>query len=182
MARLFIAIDLPEALASELGSLVPPFPGARFVPREQIHLTLSFLGEVAPEAQRELEPLLVQVTLPAFALTVRGGGVFPDRRRPHVLWAGVDASPALLQLRAAIEEAVQRVGLPAEEKPFHPHVTLARLKGPRRSEVERSLAALARFTAAPFMVRNFRLYSSVLSESGAVHKVERELPLAPAPG
>jgi 2'-5' RNA ligase len=178
MARLFIAIDLPAPLASELASLVQPFPGARFVRREQLHLTLRFLGEVVPEAQRALESQLVErVIAQKFTLAVHGGGVFPDRRRPHVLWAGIEPSRALLELQASIEGAVQLAGLAREEKPFHPHVTLARLKGPARSEVERALETLSRFSAAPFAVTAFRLYSSVLSDSGATHAVERELAL-----
>jgi 2'-5' RNA ligase len=99
-----------------------------------------------------------------------------------VLWAGIEPSRALLGLQAAIEGAVQRVGLAPSDKPFHPHVTLARLKAPPRGEVERALEALKRLSFEPFRVRSFRLYSSVLSDSGAVHEVEREIALEASAG
>ncbi len=132
--RLFLAIDLPAELRGELGRLQDKLrracPGWRWTRPEGIHLTLRFLGEVAPEddAPRRAAWRAVAAGSGPISFRVGGVGVFPAPARPRVLWVGVDAEPRerLAALADAFEEAARREGFAPETRPFRPHLTLAR--------------------------------------------------------
>jgi 2'-5' RNA ligase len=98
-------------------------------------------------------------------------GHFPPRRPPRVLWVGLDGGAPLLDLQRQVEAVVQAAGLPAEERPFSPHITLARFReapaAPVLSFEERQRA----FACPPFTVNDFHLYESTLTGSGAIHRV-----------
>jgi 2'-5' RNA ligase len=179
--RLFVALDIDEAIQQRLDdyvrTLLPRFPGVRFVRSSNYHITLKFLGEVQnPDAVLEQ---LRQVHAAAFDLSVRGVGFFPDARAPRVFWAGIE-SPALPALACGVGHSLEALGFPQESE-FHPHLTLARNGSgrPRPVRGERSpdaLAQLARHVAsspAPefgtMTAREFFLYESKLSSSGAVY-------------
>ena len=176
MARLFIAVELPDAVKQSLFSSCREVPGARRVPPDQIHLTLRFLGDVLPETCVRLKRALADVEFASFPLTVSGVGHFPPRGHPRVLWAGIEESRPLLALQQQIETAVIEAGIVPEERPFSPHITLARIK-------ENASAAVALFEAAhleqrfpPFEVTEFILFSSVLTPEGAQHRKETSYP------
>src|SRR6266568_527239 len=126
--RLFVAIDLPDDVRRELDQLREPLPGAHWVPVEQLHLTLRFIGEVDDATLLAVKEGLAGVSGAPFPLAVQGVGHFPPGKHPRVLWVGLDAGPLLGELQRDIETAVQAAGLPAEERPFSPHITLARLR------------------------------------------------------
>lgn len=173
MIRLFCAIELPESLRSRLISLGGGLPGARWVPEENLHLTLRFIGEVSESAFDDIAAALSTVNAPAFDLTVAGMGHFERKRRPTMLWAGVDANPDLVQLHDRIESALRRAGLAPEERRYEPHVTLARFdNGASAEHVARFLRANSLFRAAPFRVEHFVLFSSVLGRSGPTYCAE----------
>lgn len=172
MARLFIAIELPEEIKRTFSSFCMEVPGVRWVPPEQIHLTLRFLGDVLPQTFMEIKKALADVTFASFPLTVRGVGHFPPHGHPRVLWVGTEESRPLLTLQQKIEAAVVGAGILPEERRFSPHLTLARIK-------EDASAAVARFEAKhrellfpPFNVNEFILFSSVLTPKGATHRKE----------
>src|ERR1700681_1095754 len=128
--RLFIAIELPDDLKMALGRLKVDVPGTRWVPTEQLHLTLAFLGEVEEKTAGELSEGLALIQTPPFQLCFSGPGCFPDCRRPRVLWAGLEPHPRLMHLAAEVHGAALACSIPQEERPFSPHITLARLKFP----------------------------------------------------
>ena len=179
--RLFVAIDIDEAIQQRLDdyvrTLLPRFPGVRFVRSSNYHVTLKFLGE-APKAEPVRERLR-QVRLPSFEFSVRGVGFFPDARSPRIFWAGIEA-PALFTLARGVGQSLEALGF-AQENDFHPHLTLARSGSgrPRPVRGERSIqpfAQLARHVAsspAPefgtMTAREFFLYESRLSSSGALY-------------
>ncbi|QXE86606.1 RNA 2',3'-cyclic phosphodiesterase [Geomonas nitrogeniifigens] len=172
MARLFIAIELPEDIKLSLSAFCDEVPGLRWVPPDQIHLTLRFLGDVLPQTSASLKQNLSAVNFAAFPLTLRGVGHFPPHGHPRVLWVGVEESRPLLTLQQQIESAVVNAGVLPEERGFSPHITLARIK-------ENASAAVARFEAGhrdlsfpPFNVEEFILFSSVLTPKGAIHRLE----------
>lgn len=177
--RLFIAIDLPEHVQRRLGRLLPePADGVKPVRPEQLHLTLHFVGDVADEATAGLATSLVAIHQPGFAIDLAGGGCFPAPRRPNVLWIGVEASPPLDALHAAVAEVIAEAGLSLETRPFMPHITLARVS--RRLPagwVDRFLAAAAGFSAPEIPVTTFTLYASERTNNGAVHTVLKRYPL-----
>lgn len=172
MARVFIAIELPDEIKAVLGSFVDEVPGLRWVPPEQIHLTLRFVGDLLPQTLAQLKKNLSAVTCAPFPLTLRGVGHFPPHGHPRVLWVGLDESAPLAALQHQVESAVVRVGVAPEGRRFSPHITLARIK-------ENASAAVARFEAQQrelvlptFTASEFILFSSVLSQRGATHRKE----------
>ena len=176
--RLFIAIELPSPRKRELEQLRAKIPGARWVPAEQIHLTLAFLGEVDEDTAGRLTDELARIQAEAFNLSFSGTGCFPNLHHPRVLWAGLQQEPALTRLAAAIHSAVRACGIPLEERPFSPHITLARLKLPCSREAGEFLGNYRSLTIPPFPVQEFTLFQSRLSQQGAVHLPVRSFPLA----
>ena len=175
MPRLFVAIELPERVKDSLVALQTPLPGARWVGREQMHLTLRFIGADVPEAQvTPIQDALAQVQAESFPMTVRDVGRFPPgKRAAQVLWAGVATNPALGWLHRSIETALAGVGFAPEARDFHPHITLARLKNNRPvPEVSQFLADNATFATEPFLVDRFFLIRSTLTGQGPQYQHE----------
>jgi RNA 2',3'-cyclic 3'-phosphodiesterase len=177
MIRLFIAIDIPDSLRVMLHSMGRGLPGARPVSEDQIHLTLRFIGEVEGSMARDIKEALTEVRATPFFLTIQGVGHFPPRGAPRVLWAGLLQSEELVVLRNRIERKLVACGLPAEQRKFAPHITIARLKDSPLRQVGEFLAGNSLFQSEEFPVESFLLYSSRLIKSGAVHTVERQYPL-----
>lgn len=121
-------------LAAEVERLRPLARDLAWVARDNLHLTLTFLGGVETGRLDTLAEALSTAVArrPVFDLTVRGLGAFPSRTRPRVLWAGVDAgADALATLAAGIDDAVESLGFAREARPFSAHVTLGRVREPR---------------------------------------------------
>jgi 2'-5' RNA ligase len=176
--RLFIAIEIPDDLKKMIGRLHVDIPGARWVPAEQIHLTLAFLGEVEEIAVEQLGRELAQIHQPEFRLSFSGTGCFPDRRRPRVLWIGVEPNPHLQALAAMVHEVLLACGIPQESRPFSPHITLARLKIPASGASAAFFDRPEALKLPPFSVREFILFQSRLTPHGAVHSPIRGFPLS----
>ena len=146
----------------------------RWVNPKQIHLTLKFLGNVPAGSIGEIESAIrsAGTGMPAFTLSAEGLGVFPDERRPQVLWAGLGGEVAVCQqLQLKIECQTARWSQP-ESKPFYPHLTLARLKNLRTDEARELTSRLHSHAAAHFgswMVNYVWLMESRLSSAGAEH-------------
>jgi len=179
--RLFTAIDLPPAVAWRLGRpLVDPPRGVRPVPTAQVHLTLHFLGDVDDGMRAAVAAALARLRPEAFTVVIRGGGVFPPRGRPTVLWAGVADSAPLAALHATVGAAVAACGLPVESRPYVPHVTLARLApAVPRAWLGRVRDALDALGSEPLPVDRFHLYRSRRRDGTTVHEVEATFPLVP---
>lgn len=167
--RLFIAIELPDEIKKQLEEMRTDIPGSRWVPLEQIHLTLSFLGEVDDTALDLLSGALATINVPGFNLCFSGTGCFPDRRRPRVLWVALEPEPLLNSLAVLVREAVLDCSIPQEERPFSPHITLARLKFPAPREVGAFLDQPQKQKLPAVSVREFALFQSLLTSQGAVH-------------
>jgi 2'-5' RNA ligase len=181
MPRLFVAIDFPDPVREHLALLCFGLPDARWVPREQLHLTLRFIGDVEGSRFLDMREALHAVRFSPFEMRLKGLGHFPPRGKPHVLWAGVEKNGPLEALHGKVEGVVVRSGLPPEARNFAPHVTLARLKGTPPRRVADYLTEHALFTAGPFPVDSFHLYSSVLTPKGAHHTLEASYPLSATP-
>ena len=178
--RLFIAIELPEDLKMALGRLRMDIPGAHWVSMEQIHLTLAFLGEVEETTVEQLTGKLARIHAPGFKLCLSGTGCFPNRRRPHVLWVGLEPEPRLNDLVASVRSAVLACGILQEERPFSPHITLARIKLSPPRDFDAFLDQHQKQKLPQFSVREFTLFQSRLTPQGAVHIPVRNFPLAAA--
>lgn len=180
MIRLFVALALPEAVRNRLAGLGGGIPGARWLDAGQMHLTLRFIGDVDEAVFDDVRLALGAVAAPGFELVLDGAGHFGGRRRPRTVWVGAAANPALSHLNARVEAAVVDAGLAPETRRFTPHVTIARLKGASAERVAAFLGDRGMFRDGPIAVRRFQLFSSHLSHSGAIYRIEEEYELAPA--
>lgn len=168
--RLFIAIDLPDTILDQLQPLWQSRPTGRPGVLEQIHLTLSFLGEVPPRGEAGITEALSGIRSRHFPLKVEGVGCFPSAHRARILWAGISASPGLQSLKKQIDEALRPLGFIPDKKPFHPHLTLARIRNPRIRGIAEFLQRYREFSSEEFVVEDFHLYSSQLTPKGALYK------------
>lgn len=179
--RTFIAIDLPEslhaALHREQSALRRAAPEARWTRPEGVHLTLKFLGEITDRQGEEVrEALAALAPFEKFSVEVKGFGFFPDSRRPRVFWVGVEAPPALAELARKVEQALARLGFAPENRPYKPHLTLARFKEPRPQPAllaalhERTQGTTDAFSLGRFEVSEFFLYESKLTPAGAEYR------------
>lgn len=177
MLRLFVALDLPDGLKSDLLAICGGVPGAKWRRHDQLHLTLRFIGEVDGALARDVRDALSGIDAPGFDLRVRGIGHFGDRKRPRVLWAGVEDNDELKRLQSKVARRLREVGLDDEHRKFHPHITLARLQGTPISEITAFESMFGGFSAPSFPVEDFILFSSYLSGEGAVYTPEAVYPL-----
>jgi RNA 2',3'-cyclic 3'-phosphodiesterase len=172
MIRLFVALALPDPVAESLALLQAGVPGARWSERDQLHLTLRFIGEVDGRDANAIDDALSAIQAPPFMLQLKGVGEFGGKS-PRALWAGVASPEPVVHLQRKIEVALQRIGLPAEERKFTPHVTLARLRATPRGRAIDFLADHALYASEPFEVASFILYSSTLTPNGSLYRAER---------
>jgi 2'-5' RNA ligase len=187
--RLFVALEIPAAVRENLATLMKELSAlekqssgkkARWVRRENLHLTLKFIGEAVPNKLDQIVAALslVQSDQPA-ELQFRGLGFFPDEKRPRVLWAGIDASPNLAAIVGDIEQQLELLGFPREKRAFTPHLTLARLEPPGISE--RLRAAVRENGERDFgamRAGEFHLIESKLKPSGAEYTTLRSFSFA----
>jgi 2'-5' RNA ligase len=185
--RLFFAVPVPgparaplEAALPRLGSLLG---GARIPPPGGWHLTLAFLGQVRPELADEVVRVgeAAVAGVPPARLRLEGAGTFPPGRRARVLWAGIGGdAEVLVRLAAALSAACKAAGLRFEDRPLHPHLTLARFSTPAPVPQEAlDLVAGAAADGQPWEARELACYRSTLGgPRGARYRVLREFPLA----
>jgi 2'-5' RNA ligase len=176
--RLFVAIDLPWDLRERLAGLATGIMGARWVPRENMHLTLRFIGEVPNWRAEEVDLALHGIRGRGFPLTLSGVGLFEKAGRVTALWAGVERSSALEHLQTKIETALQRAGLEPERRRFVPHVTLARLDQPANEKITGFVQRNNLFRAEVFQVDRFTLFSSQLGKESPVYTAENDYGLS----
>lgn len=174
--RLFVALAVPDAVAQSLMLLQGGVPGARWQSREQLHLTLRFIGEVNGSDARAIDDALAGIDVPAFEMQLHGVGQFGNKQ-PHALWAGARRHEMLDHLQRKVDTAIRRVGQPQDMHKFTPHITLARLRHPELDKVREWLIAHALFTSDDFSVDAFCLYSSKLTSDGSIYRIEQHYPL-----
>jgi 2'-5' RNA ligase len=168
--RAFVAVDVPE--------MPDRPPGASAV----THLTLAFLGETSPDVVPPLAEAIATAVGPLsrFRMTIEGVGAFPSAARPGVVWAGVrEGREAVVDLARRVEVALAPLVPRRDARPFAPHVTLLRVRGPR--DLEKARRMLSEWSVRSFAsveVAEVVLYESELRPQGAVHTALRRIPLA----
>jgi len=177
--RTFIAVDLPAEIKTRISAFIQKLKsvaprGIGWANLGDLHVTMKFLGEIEESRLSVIGEAVraVAAETPVFPLTVAGTGTFPPlSRHPRVLWIGLEDSPALLDLQGRLENALEALGFPRELRPFHPHLTAARIKS---AEVPRTL--LDRFGKddgalfGDMEVREIVVYQSILRPGGAEHR------------
>ena len=174
MIRLFAALMLPDEAAEAVAPLRGGVPGARWSPRENLHVTLRFFGDVDEARADDLDAELGRISLAPFPVELAGVGAFGEGRDLHAIWAGVEANPALTRLAARCETAARRAGLKPDTRAYKPHVTLAYLRNAEPADVAAWIQTFNRLRTAPFPVFRFGLYSSWRTDEGSVYHLERD--------
>ena len=164
--RLFAALNLPDTIAARVLALQTGVSGAHWRPRENLHVTLRFFGELREDIARDLDEALIEGLGAAapFSIHLQGAGAF-GRDDPHTLWLGLGESPALRKLAADIERIARRIGLPADTRKFSPHVAIASLRrrpmgGGAVAQAHAFVARCALFASPSWEVSGFGLFSS----------------------
>lgn len=163
--RLFTALDLPGEITARLRAFVDRLRSSAklaWSPVENLHVTTKFIGEWPEPRLREIEDALGSVPPPGpVEIAIRGIGWFPNARNPRVFWAGVESGPQLQTLARDTERAVATLGVPIEDREFHPHLTLARRRDNAPLDKLRELLATAdRTDFGAFSATSFFLYKS----------------------
>ncbi len=175
--RLFAGLELPWEVKTQLAALAGGVPGARWIPAENYHLTLRFIGEVVPHQAEEYDHALAAVRGRGFPLVLASVGTFARAGRETTLWVGVERNDALAALRTKIETALQRAGAAPDRRRFAPHVALARLDNAALPRLAAFLQRHSLFRSAPLVVDRFTLFRSHLGKEAAVYTAEAEYAL-----
>jgi 2'-5' RNA ligase len=183
--RLFVALSIPaevrENLSSLIGKLQPADSRPRWVNPRNLHITLKFIGEVSSDSVREIGAALATVHAAQHVkLGFRGIGFFPNSRRPSVAWVGIESSPNLAQLASDVNLALSPLGIPREEKPFVPHLTIVRFAETRLSLALK--AEIEKFEGSSFgtlAATEFHLVESQRKSTGAEYTTLRSFQFAP---
>jgi 2'-5' RNA ligase len=177
--RLFVALDLSWPLRQTLAQLAGAgIPGARWVPPENYHITLRFIGETPGHRAEDVDHALAGLRARGFSLTLAGVGTFAKAGRSTALWVGVERNQQLDHLQNKIETALQRCGFDPERRRFQPHVTLARLDNVAESKLASFVQAHNLFRVDPVPIEHFTLFSSQLGKEASVYTPEVEYALA----
>jgi RNA 2',3'-cyclic 3'-phosphodiesterase len=190
--RIFIGIDLDQGIRAKIARFVEGVsgfaPDARWVRPESLHVTLKFIGEQKEEQVDAIARQLQRIESCPFDIQVSGYGFFPTAKSPRVFWVGIHAGPQLAQLAGDIDAAVAELGVPREDRPYSPHLTLARASGrsgdpkQRKSDrpnlifavLQKRLATMREIDFGTMTAHKVILYQSQLSPAGSKYtKLER---------
>jgi 2'-5' RNA ligase len=197
--RIFIGIDLDPEVRARISRFVEGIgsfaPEARWVRPESLHITLKFIGEQTPERVEAISARLRRVEGSAFEIRCGGYGFFPTAKAPRVFWIGIQAGPQLAELAERVDVAVAEFGIPQEDRPYSPHLTLARGGGGRSSGsprwrkgdgansifamLEKRLAAMGELDFGKMTAHEFILYQSQLSRGGSKYTKLQRFSLRP---
>jgi RNA 2',3'-cyclic 3'-phosphodiesterase len=172
--RTFIAIEIPSEIKSALAALQIKLRRAgadvSWTKPENLHLTLNFLGEVDERRIVEVEKACVLSAdeFQPFTLSLKNAGVFPNERQPRVLWAGLSGDVGnVVELHRRLDERLAMIGFKRDEKKFHPHLTIGRLKSNKKIRELLALAHAYQLPALSFVVSEIVLMKSELHPAGA---------------
>ncbi|KQM63442.1 2'-5' RNA ligase [Sphingomonas sp. Leaf17] len=183
MHRLFVALRPPPDIRLSLSATMAGVPTARWQDDAHLHLTLRYVGPVERPVAEDLAVALAAIHAPAPKVALAGVGRFEKRGRTDSLWAGIAPRDALTHLHHKVEQAVRRVGLPADPRAFLPHITVARLA--RGAGVEHEIAGWlldhAALASPAFTLPHLVLYESHLGSEGATYDAIARWPLDPPP-
>ena len=183
--RTFIAIDLESDIKKVLSLLVDELDkgnrNIRWVKHEGMHLTLKFLGEISIEKVPEIENVLKMISkkYDPFPLKFKGTGSFPPgMKNPRVLWVGIEEEETLMALQSQLEGELEKLGFPREQRKFHAHLTLGRVKS--LFNIKETLLLLEKYKDRNFgemKANRISFIQSTLKPTGAEYSILSEFEL-----
>lgn len=172
--RLFTGIALPSHVLDQLARVLKelrPLAPLKWSPLENLHITSKFIGEWPEARLRELALALENLNLTgSFEVTVAGFGYFPNPHNPRTLFAAVQAGPELAELAGRIGQALRPLGVAQENRPYSPHLTLARIKNEDTRKLRDHIAHMTHSDFGTFQVSEFHLYLSKTGPNGSIYK------------
>ncbi len=184
--RLFTGFDLPEETVRNLEALLArlrPAADLHWSPPANLHITTKFIGAWPDERLADLMAALSGIPFgSAISVQVRNLGFYPNPHAPRILFCGIEA-PGMDALASQTDKAASALGIPAETRPFSPHLTLARIPArlqgkPNLQPLREAIAALTSLEFGRFQARSFFLYQSLLRPTGSVYTKLAEFPLS----
>jgi 2'-5' RNA ligase len=167
--RLFIAIDIPDAVQQKIAKLYCNFHGVHWSPPERLHITLAFLGQINKQILPSLNTALESVVFHPFEIECDRFGSF----RSGDIWLGIIDEAPIVQLHECIMQRLKELGLGIQTREFKPHITLAYTKRNEEDVVLNVLESRRTFDTLSFTVDHFNLKSSWRRENGAaLHRIE----------
>lgn len=181
MIRSFVGLEIPEDIGRMLVAAQSGLRLGRLVDRENMHITLAFLGEHPRPVIEDVHHALSAIRSETLEVTLAGLGVFGGAS-PRVLYADVAAAPGLSSLRKKVKRAASDAGVTLAHERYQPHVTLARfgqgLTGPDALDLQGFLSARMTRVAGQFTAHGFALFESRLGRQGASYEILADYPLA----
>ncbi|MBN1196426.1 MAG: RNA 2',3'-cyclic phosphodiesterase [Candidatus Aminicenantes bacterium] len=181
--RVFIGIKPEGEFLNRLEAAVAPlrreFHSLKWVPSRNRHLTLRFLGEITDKVLNALCGRLdaFPPRLAPFSIQIDRLGAFSGRSGLRVVWAGIQICPPLEKLRHWLEKQLSNAGLAAEDRPFHAHITLARIRNPLAATTLQQKLHQARLPELTFRVASVNVFQSHLSAHGPCYSILKEVSL-----
>ena len=182
LTRSFVAVDLNDDrvldnILKTQQTLLRTGADIKPVERENIHITLRFLGEIKQERVQEIIEQMKQIQFARFTADFRGLGVFPGLHRPTVIWIGIEkGAEELSRIFETLEQGLKALGVRPDSKGFTPHLTIARVKsGRNRAELVRTISELRDVEFGSMNVDSVRLKKSTLTPKGPIYEDLYEL-------
>ncbi len=172
--RTFISIPVPNTMGlSPLIRDLKTVRGLRTANLKQLHITLRFLGDVDEERIDDVENIVNEVIrgIHRSRLNLKGTGVFPNERAPRVMWVGIDTELPLAHIAEEISVRLEKAGIPFDEKPFKPHITVGRIEG--RCNIVPMLNKYRTTEFTTYIPPAIHIMKSELTSSGAEHTILR---------
>ena len=175
LLRLFVAIDVPDEARNAVAAMSQPVEAFHWTKRDQLHLTLQFLGDTEPDLLPVLKSTLAAISAEKFILSQMQLDVFPSIRKPRVVVIRFSPCDALVRLQQAVHSGIVSSGIRVDNR-FKPHVTIARLRDAKAGTVRNYLKA-AVCPTLEMEIGEFHLYESHLGPKGARHEKLRSYKL-----
>lgn len=172
MIRLFTALSIPDDIKEELYGLRESFSGTRWVSKENMHLTLQFIGEISEQKYHQIKDDLEDIQMTSFEMKLGAVSRFAEK----VLYCSVAQSEELHDLYSLVKEKIE-LTTAVDRKKFVPHVTLARLRDTSSQDIASMIERHHDYESRDFSINSFGLYSSKLTNRGAIYNLENQYEL-----
>ena len=173
--RIFVALDIDSHTRQKIAVFISKAAafqtqGMKFVEDHNLHITIKFIGNVPEKRISSLILSLNEIAADPFEICIKGSGGFPLKdRHARVLWTGVEKSESLLRLFDAVDRRLFSVGIPRDNNPFFPHLTIARAKTEIEKELFDFIQSCKTKIFGKFLVKEFYLYKSELTDTGPIY-------------